>query len=56
MFSQLEPIGSAILAVILFRELPPGKQIAGSAIIIIGVILASRGEIRAAENEDPHAD
>ena len=46
MFSQLEPIGSAILAVILFNELPPGKQIAGSVIIIIGVILASRGEFR----------
>ena len=56
MFSQLEPIGSAILAVILFQELPPGKQIAGSLIIIIGVILASRGEIRAAANGDRHAD
>lgn len=55
MFSQLEPIGSAILAVILFHELPPGKQIAGSVIIIIGVILASRGEIRAAETGDRHA-
>lgn len=56
MFSQLEPIGSAILAVILFQELPPGKQIAGSIIIIIGVILASRGEIRAAANGDRRAD
>ena len=46
MFSQLEPIGSAILALALFRELPPDQQIAGSAVIIIGVILASRGEIR----------
>jgi len=56
MFSQLEPIGSAILAVILFREQPPGKQIVGSVIIIIGVILASRGEIRASESGDQHAD
>lgn len=56
MFSQLEPIGSAILAVILFRELPPGKQIAGSVIIIIGVILASRGEFRASETGGRHAD
>ena len=56
MFSQLEPIGSAILAVILFQELPPGKQIAGSLIIVIGVILASRGEIRAAASGDRHAD
>lgn len=46
MFSQLEPIGSAILALALFRELPPDQQIAGSVIIVIGVIMASRGEIR----------
>ena len=54
MFSQLEPIGSAVLALVLFRELPPEQQIAGSVIIIIGVILASRGEIRsktAGEND-----
>ncbi len=49
MFSQLEPIGSAILALVLFRELPPEQQIAGSIIIVIGVILASRGEIRQSE-------
>ena len=46
MFSQLEPIGSAVLALILFRELPPNQQIVGSLIIIVGVIMASRGEIR----------
>ena len=46
MFSQLEPIGSAVLALILFRELPPNQQIIGSLIIIVGVITASRGEIR----------
>ena len=46
MFSQLEPIGSAVLALVLFRELPPEQQIAGSVIIVIGVILASRGDIR----------
>lgn len=56
MFSQLEPIGSAILAVILFGELPPGKQVAGSVIIIIGVILASRGEIRPSEPGEQDAD
>ncbi len=49
MFSQLEPIGSAILALVLFRELPPDQQIVGSLIIVIGVILASRGEIRQSE-------
>lgn len=48
MFSQLEPIGSAILALVLFRELPPNQQIVGSATIIVGVVLASRGEIRQA--------
>ena len=46
MFSQLEPIGSAILAFVLFGQLPPNQQIAGSGIIVIGVLLASRGEIR----------
>lgn len=56
MFSQLEPIGSAILALLLFSELPPGQQIAGSGIIIIGVILASRGEIRAAASGARRAD
>lgn len=45
MFSQLEPLGSALLALVLFRELPPEQQIAGSVIIVIGVLVASRGEI-----------
>lgn len=48
MFSQLEPIGSALLALVLFRELPPNQQIFGSLTIILGVALASRGEIRQA--------
>ena len=56
MFSQLEPIGSAILAVIIFSELPPGKQIAGSVVIIIGVVLASRGEIRPSTSGGQDAD
>ena len=46
MFSQLEPLGSALLALVLFRELPPEQQIAGSIIIVIGVLVASRGEFR----------
>ena len=50
MFSQLEPIGSAVLALLLFRELPPNQQIFGSLIIVVGVVLASRGEIRPAQN------
>lgn len=48
MFSQLEPIGSALLALVLFRETPPNQQILGSLTIIAGVVLASRGEIRQA--------
>ncbi|MCY3573579.1 MAG: DMT family transporter [Chloroflexi bacterium] len=48
MFSQLEPIGSAVLALFLFRELPPQQQIIGSLLILVGVVLASRGEIRQA--------
>ena len=49
MFTQLEPVGSAILALLLFGQLPPAQQIAGSAIIVMGVILASHGEIRHSE-------
>lgn len=45
MFTQLEPIGSAILAYFIFSELPPQQQIIGSAIIIIGVLIASRGKV-----------
>ena len=45
MFTQLEPIGSAILALIIFAEVPPTQQIIGSAIIIFGVLLASRGKV-----------
>lgn len=52
MFSQLEPIGSAVLALFLFRELPPQQQIVGSLLILVGVVLASRGEIRQAESAD----
>ena len=55
MFSQLEPIGSAILALLLFRELPPEQQIMGSGIILVGVVLASRGEIRQAASSGSHA-
>ena len=44
MITQLEPIGSAILALILFREAPQLIQIIGSLTILTGVILASRGQ------------
>lgn len=43
MVTQLEPIGSAFLALILFNEQPLLLQIIGSAIILSGVILATLG-------------
>lgn len=42
--TQVEPIGSAILAVFIFDELPGWGQVIGSSIILIGVILASLGQ------------
>lgn len=45
MFTQLEPIGSAILALIIFAEIPPPQQLIGSVIIISGVLLASQGKV-----------
>ncbi|MDQ7025048.1 MAG: DMT family transporter, partial [Anaerolineae bacterium] len=44
MITQLEPIGSAILAYFIFNELPLPLQIFGSMIIISGVILATIGQ------------
>ena len=55
MFSQLEPVGSAVFAFILFRELPPGQQIIGSGIIIAGVLLASRGDIRSSDHQEDNS-
>ncbi len=55
LFSQLEPIGSAVLAFILFSELPPGQQIIGSGIVIAGVFLASRGDIRPSDYEEDNS-
>lgn len=40
---QMEPIGSAILALIIFNELPTPLQGVGSAAVIIGVLLAILG-------------
>lgn len=44
MITQLEPIGSAFIALILFRETPQIVQIVGSLVILAGVILAIRGQ------------
>ncbi len=42
--AQLEPALSAIVAFLLFTEIPTGLQIIGSVIILSGVILASIGQ------------
>lgn len=44
MATQLEPIGSALLAFLLFSEMPAPLQIVGSAIILTGVTLANYGQ------------
>lgn len=41
MVSQLEPVGSAILAFIILRESPLPIQLVGSAVILIGVLVAT---------------
>lgn len=50
MATQLEPIGSAILAYLLFGELPFPLQILGSVIIISGVMLATYGQNQKRKN------
>jgi drug/metabolite transporter (DMT)-like permease len=44
--SQLEPVGSALIAFFILREIPRPLQIVGSVIILIGVTLASFGQSR----------
>jgi drug/metabolite transporter (DMT)-like permease len=39
---QLVTVGSAIIALFLFQEIPLPLQVLGCSIIIFGVILASR--------------
>lgn len=46
--TQLEPVSSAILALIIFQEVPTEIQIAGSLLIVVGVILATIGQSRSA--------
>ena len=50
MATQLEPIGSAILAYLLFNELPFPLQILGSIVIIFGVMLANYGQHKKRKN------
>lgn len=42
--SQLEPVSSALLAFIVFREIPSSLQLLGSAVILVGVVLATLGQ------------
>jgi drug/metabolite transporter (DMT)-like permease len=42
--TQSEPIGSAVLAFIIFQEIPRSVQLIGSVVILAGVILASLGQ------------
>ncbi len=42
--TQLEPIGSAIAAAILFSQVPTEIQLVGSAAILVGVMLATWGQ------------
>lgn len=44
--SQLEPVFSALLALFLFGEQPLPMQVAGSAVILGGVMLATLGQSR----------
>jgi drug/metabolite transporter (DMT)-like permease len=44
--SQLEPVSSAFFAFLVFREMPTVVQLAGSVIIILGVVMATVGQSR----------
>ena len=48
--AQLEPVLSAIVAFLLFTEIPTGLQVIGSIIILSGVILASLSQTQKAQN------
>lgn len=50
MITQLESVGSAIIAYFLFSELPAPVQILGSGIIIAGIMLANLGQGRQEAN------
>jgi drug/metabolite transporter (DMT)-like permease len=41
-----EPIGSTVLALLVLKEIPSGLEIIGGVIILIGIYLASRSEVK----------
>ncbi|MDZ4766866.1 MAG: EamA family transporter [Chloroflexota bacterium] len=45
---QMEPLASALLAFVVFQELPAPLQIAGSAAVLVGVIMATLGQAKKA--------
>lgn len=47
----LEPVAAALLALLLFGETPGGVTVAGAAILLLGVILATRFSQRAMAGE-----
>lgn len=49
--TQLEPVGSAIMAFFVFDEIPYLTQFIGSSIILLGVIVASVGQNKTKEIE-----
>jgi drug/metabolite transporter (DMT)-like permease len=51
--TQIEPIGSAIAAMILFRETPLPMQVVGSITILFGVTLASWGQSQKSQPVTP---
>lgn len=44
--TQVEPIGSAIAAFVLFSEVPTAAQLVGSAVLVVGVAIAVLGQGR----------
>ncbi len=44
--SQLEPVSSAVMAFVVFQEIPAPLQLAGSVVILVGVIMATVGQSR----------
>jgi drug/metabolite transporter (DMT)-like permease len=40
----VEPIGSTILAALILQEYPSGPEMAGAALVLVGVYLALRGD------------
>jgi drug/metabolite transporter (DMT)-like permease len=48
-----EPIGSALLALILFREVPPPLALFGAGLILAGIVLTAGGEAAGTSNHSP---